>query len=82
VQGDARFALKVQIDLAAEQARLSKEVTRLQGEVIKAEAKLGNAGFVARAPTAVVEQERQRLAEFSQTLRQLEDQAKRLAPST
>ena len=80
VQGDARFALKVQIDLAAEQARLAKEIARLQGEVIKAEAKLGNDGFVARAPAAVVEQERLRLAEFSQTLRRLEDQVRRLAP--
>ncbi|HEY6087963.1 MAG TPA: hypothetical protein VIV84_09505, partial [Burkholderiaceae bacterium] len=71
----------VQIDVAAEQARLGKEIARLQGEVLKAEAKLGNAGFVARAPAAVVEQERQRLAEFSQTLRRLEDQATRLAPS-
>ena len=82
VHGHARFALKVQIDLAAEQARLAKEIARLQGEVVKAEAKLGNEGFVARAPAAVVEQERQRLAEFSQTLRRLEDQARRLAPST
>ena len=81
VQGEARFALKVQVDPAAEQARLAKEIARLQGEVVKAEAKLGNPGFVARAPTAVVEQERLRLAEFSQTLRRLEDQAKRLASS-
>ena len=81
VQGEARFALKVQVDPAAEQVRLAKEIARLQGEVVKAEAKLGNPGFVARAPTTVVEQERLRLAEFSQTLRQLEDQAKRLAPS-
>jgi valyl-tRNA synthetase len=81
VQGNARLALEVQVDVAAEQARLAKEIARLQGEVLKAEAKLGNAGFVARAPAAVVEQERQRLAEFSQTLRRLEDQAARLAPS-
>ena len=82
VQGGARMALEVQIDVAAEQARLAKEIARLQGEVAKAQAKLGNEGFVARAPAAVVEQERQRLAEFSQTLRRLEDQAARLAPST
>jgi valyl-tRNA synthetase len=72
----------VQVDVAAEQARLAKEIARLQSEVAKAQAKLGNEGFVARAPAAVVEQERQRLAEFSQTLRRLEDQAARLAPST
>jgi valyl-tRNA synthetase len=82
VQGDARMALEVQVDVAAEQARLAKEIARLQSEVAKAQAKLGNEGFVARAPAAVVEQERQRLAEFSQTLRRLEDQAARLAPST
>ena len=81
VQGNARLALEVQIDVAAEQTRLAKEIARLQGEVVKAEAKLANAGFVARAPAAVVEQERQRLAEFSQTLRRLEDQAAGLAPS-
>jgi len=81
VHGNARLALEVQIDPAAEQARLAKEIARLQGEVSKAEAKLGNAGFVARAPAAVVDLERQRLAEFSQTLRRLEDQAARLAPS-
>jgi valyl-tRNA synthetase len=82
VQGNARLALEVRIDVAAEQARLAKEIARLQAEVVKAEAKLGNAGFVARAPAAVVEQERQRLAEFSQTLRRLEDQAARLSQST
>ena len=82
VQGQMRLALEVVIDIAAEQARLAKEILRLQGEVVKAEAKLGNAGFVARAPAAVVEQERSRLAEFSQTLRRLEDQAAGLAKST
>ena len=49
---------------------------------IKAQARLGNEGFTARAPAAVVEQERARLADFSLTLRRLEDQAARLAPST
>jgi len=81
VQGNARLALEVRIDVAAEQARLAKEIARLRTEVTKAEAKLGNAGFVARAPAAVVEQERQRLADFSQMLRRLEDQAARLLQS-
>jgi valyl-tRNA synthetase len=81
VQGNARLALEVRIDIAAEQTRLAKEIARLQTEVTKAEAKLGNTGFVARAPAAVVEQERQRLTEFSQTLRRLEDQVARLLQS-
>jgi len=82
VQGTARLALEVQIDVAAEQARLAKEIERLRGEIVKARAKLDNEGFVARAPEAVVAQERQRLTDFSQTLRRLEDRAARLAPST
>jgi len=79
LSGDLRLALFVAIDVAAEQARLAREITRLQGEIAKADAKLGNAGFVARAPAAVVEQERARLADFRQSLARLQDQQTRLA---
>ncbi|MBK6470147.1 MAG: valine--tRNA ligase [Betaproteobacteria bacterium] len=79
VNGDLRLALHVQIDVAAEQARLSKEITRLQGEIVKAEAKLGNESFVARAPAAVVAQERARVADFQQALERLQGQLSRLA---
>jgi len=79
VHGEARLALKVEIDVAAEQARLAKEIARLQGEISKAQGKLTNESFVARAPAAVVEQERQRVAEFSATVARLQDQAARLA---
>jgi valyl-tRNA synthetase len=78
VQGEARLALHVEIDVAAEKERLSKEITRLQGEITKAEAKLGNEGFVARAPAAVVEQEKQRVADFSAALARVKDQFQRL----
>ena len=78
VIGDLRVALHVEVDLAAERARLEREIARLDAEVAKAQAKLGNASFVERAPAAVVEQERQRLAGFTQTLRRLRDQAARL----
>jgi valyl-tRNA synthetase len=80
VVGDLRVALHVEVDVEAERARLGKEIARLEAETAKAEAKLGNASFVERAPAAVVEQERQRLATFTQTLHRLRDQASRLPP--
>ncbi len=81
VQGEARLALQVTIDVAAEQARLAKEIARIDAEVGKAEGKLSNQSFVARAPAAVVAQERQRLDDFKRTLVQLRDQADRLRSS-
>jgi valyl-tRNA synthetase len=79
VRGDARLALHIEIDVAAETARLDKEIARLQAELGKAEAKLGNESFVARAPAAVVQLERDRMAEFSRSLARLQDQRSRLA---
>ena len=81
VAGATKLALVVPIDIESERARIGKEITRLQGEIGKAEGKLNNAGFVQRAPAAVVEQERQRVADFKQALRRLEDQQGRLVPS-
>ena len=81
VQGESRLALHVEVDVAAETERLGKEITRLQGEIVKAQAKLGNESFVARAPAAVVEQEKLRVAAFSATVARLQDQAERLAKS-
>jgi valyl-tRNA synthetase len=78
VQAGVRLALLVTIDVAAERARLAKEITRLEGEIGKAEAKLGNETFVARAPAAVVAQERARLDDFGQTLSRLRDQVAKL----
>jgi valyl-tRNA synthetase len=82
VSGELRLALFVQVDRAAEMLRLDKEITRLQGEIGKAEVKLSNESFVARAPAAVVEQERGRVADFKQNLVRLQDQRSRLTAPT
>ncbi len=78
VQGDVRLALHVEIDLVAERERISKEMQRIGAEVGKATAKLTNPSFVDRAPAAVVAQERQRLADFTQTLERLKAQLAQL----
>ena len=78
VVGGARLALFVEIDVAAEKVRLSKEVARLQGEIAKANGKLGNEAFVAKAPAAVIEQERKRVADFGATLARIQEQLARL----
>jgi len=79
VHGDARLALHVEIDVEAEKERLGKEIKRLEGEITKAQAKLGNESFVARAPAAVVDQEKQRLADFTAALARVRDQFQRLS---
>ena len=76
--GPHRLMIRVEVDVAAETARLEKEIARLDGESTKCRAKLGNASFVERAPAKVVEQERARLAGFESTLRQLNEQLERL----
>jgi valyl-tRNA synthetase len=62
------------IDKPAELARLQKEMDKVRKERDKARAKLANADFVARAPAAVVEQEKRRIAEFETSLAHLETQ--------
>lgn len=68
----------MEIDVAAEKARLSKEAARLEGELAKANGKLSNEAFVAKAPPTVIEQERARIAQFGATLERVREQLKRL----
>ncbi len=66
------------IDVAAEKARLAKEMSRIEIEIRKCEGKLGNANFVANAPAEVVAQERQRITDWNTTLAALREQANKL----
>ncbi len=78
VVSNAKLMLKIEIDVVAEQARLAKEIARLENEIAKGNGKLGNASFVERAPAQVVEQEKARLADFGNKLNTLQTQLKRL----
>ncbi|MBE3583514.1 MAG: valine--tRNA ligase [Limnochordaceae bacterium] len=59
------------VDLAAERARLRKELEQAQQEAAKSEKRLANAGFVQKAPAEVVERERERLARYQETAQRL-----------
>ncbi|MGA8862553.1 MAG: valine--tRNA ligase [Gallionella sp.] len=76
--GDFQLMLLVEIDIEEERVRLDNEIARLSNEHSKAQAKLSNENFVARAPAMVVEQEKKRLEDFSMRLAQLQAQRQKL----
>jgi valyl-tRNA synthetase len=64
VRGEvAALPLKGVIDLAAERARLEKEIAKADADIKRVDAKLGNADFMARAPEEVVDEQRERREE-------------------
>jgi valyl-tRNA synthetase len=64
VRGEvAALPLKGVIDLAAERARLAKEMAKADADIARVDGKLGNANFVARAPEEVVEEEKEKREE-------------------
>ncbi len=67
------------INVDAELERLGKRRSKLEQELARATAKLGNENFVRSAPAEVVAQERARVEEFKRELAQLADQLKRVA---
>jgi valyl-tRNA synthetase len=82
VAGKTRIALYVEIDRAAEVARLTKEIERIDAEIARQNAKLDNPSFVAKAPADVVAQFKQRVADFTATSSRLRDQRARLDPTS
>ena len=54
------------IDIGQEQARLKREIERVQGDIAKVDKKLGNEQFLAKAPPEVVEEQRERRSEAEQ----------------
>jgi valyl-tRNA synthetase len=66
------------IDKSAEAARLGREIDKLAKEIERLETKLGNEGFVAKAPADVVAKERERCAAQRLALQQLEQQRERI----
>jgi valyl-tRNA synthetase len=78
VVGEARVCLHMEVDVAAEKLRLGKEVARLEEQITKAQVKLSNEAFVAKAPAAVLELERKRVADFAATVTKMREQLARL----
>ena len=78
VVGDAKICLHMQVDVPAEKLRLGKEISRLEGELVKVNTKLANESFTSKVPPAVLAQEHKRKAEFTATLEKLGEQLARL----
>ena len=78
VVGEARIMLFKEVDPALEAERISKEITRVNGEIGRAKAQLANPSFVERAPPQVVEEVRKRRSSNEQELLKLQEQLQKL----
>jgi valyl-tRNA synthetase len=80
VLGEATLALPLEgvIDFAAERARLGKELEKVEKDIAVIEARLGNAGFVAKAPEEVLEETRERKTTLAAQRDKLKEALKRL----
>jgi len=68
--GELYLPLDGLVDTDAERARLTKEVAKIEAEIAKVEQKLGNPSFAQKVPPAVLEEHRQRLADWQAKLAQ------------
>ena len=74
--GAIYLPLKGVVDLEAEKAKLHKQQKELQGWMRGLEAKLGNPGFLAKAPAQLVENTKAQLAEMQEKLKRVNDALK------
>jgi valyl-tRNA synthetase len=74
----AALPLSGVIDMGAERARLQREIEKCQAEIRKVDAKLANESFVAKAPPEVVEENRERKADFAAMIVKLQAALKRV----
>jgi valyl-tRNA synthetase len=81
VQDEATIALPIAevIDIGQEKQRLQKEIAKAEGEIRKLQNKLSNEQFLQKAPEAVVEEQRERLAEEERARAKLDEALKRLS---
>ena len=70
--GHIRIPLEELVDFEKERERLTKEKKRLEGEIKRCQGKLNNQGFVAKAPAAVVEEEKTKLAKYQSLMDEVE----------
>ena len=65
------------VDMEAEKKRLEKEAEKVKGEIERIEKKLSNEGFTSKAPAAVIEGERKKLASYKEKLAVIEEAVKK-----
>ncbi len=78
VSGQTRLMLKVEIDKAAETARLTREIAKVEDGIVKLTAKLEKPGYTDKAPAHLVEKDRAQLAEQQEKLVKLKQQIDKL----
>ncbi|NCC96929.1 MAG: valine--tRNA ligase, partial [Synergistales bacterium] len=61
------------LDVATEVARLKKDLAQTQSDLAKSQGKLSNENFVKRAPVEIVEQEKQRIEDFTKKIKRIEE---------
>ncbi len=81
VVGEAVAVLPLQgvIDMGAESTRLKKEIGKLDGEIARIDGKLSNEAFVAKAPEEVIEEQREKRADYDAQRGKLKEALSRLA---